>query len=188
MKTLLKFLLGIAVGVIVCLFFLKKIKPTDKEEQNVTSHQVTLEKVEALGKLELVRMNIKDVIEHKFIRQWLPNASALLIISGEAVGCIDLQKIQPEDIVIKKDTLEIKLPAPELCYFKIDHENSKVYETKYDYFTGINLVDSAFKEAEKQLRITVLESGILDRTKENAITILKPFFEGLGFKHVEISF
>ena len=185
MKTLLKFFLGILVGIILCLFVFFMLN--DKGTQTVASHQTTLEKVEALGKLELVRMNIKDVLEHKLIRQWLPDASALLIISGEAVGCIDLQKVKPEDIVIKKDTLRIKLPAPELCYCKVDHKNSKVYETKYDYFTGINLVDNAYKEAEEQLWKTALESGILERTKENAISILKPFFEGLGFKQVEIS-
>ena len=186
MKTLLKFLLGIAVGVIICGVIYLALN--NKNAQAVISHQSTLEKVEALGKLELVRMNIRDVIEHKLVRQWLPNASAVLIISGETVGCIDLQKIQPENIVIKKDTLKITLPAPELCYCKIDHKKSKVYETKYDYFTGINLVDEAYKEAENQLCKTALESGILDRTKENAITILKPFFEGLGFKQVEIYF
>ncbi|MCL2651134.1 MAG: DUF4230 domain-containing protein [Candidatus Azobacteroides sp.] len=186
MKTLLKFFLGIAVGVIVCLLIFSKLN--NKGIQTVTSHQATLERVEALGKLELVRMSIRDVMEHELVRQWLPNASVLLIISGEAVGCIDLQKVRPEDILIKKDTLKIKLPEPELCYFKVDHQNSKVYETKYDYFTGINLVDSAYKEAEKQLRKTALESGILDRTRENAIILLRPFFEGLGFKQVEISF
>ena len=186
MKTLLKLFLGIAVGIIVCMFIFFKLD--DKGMQTVTSHQATLERVEALGKLELVRMNIRDVMEHKLVRQWLPNASALLIISGEAVGCVDLQKVKPEDIVVKKDTLKIILPEPELCYCKIDHKKSKVYETKYDYFTGINLVDSAYGEAENQLWKMALESGILDRTKENAITILKPFFEGLGFKQVEIYF
>ena len=186
MKTLLKYSLGFVAGIIVCLLIYFKLN--DKGTQIVTSHQATLEKIEKLGKLELVRMNIKDVMEHKLIRQWLPNASALLIISGEAVGCIDLQKVKPEDIIIKNDTLKIKLPEPELCFCKIDHKNSKVYETKYNYFTGINLVDSAYKEAENQLWETALESGILEQTKENATSILKPFFEGLGFKHVEFSF
>jgi hypothetical protein len=186
MKTLLKFLLGLAVGMIVCgfIFFMSK----DKSNQMISSHQTILEKVEALGKLELVRINIRDVMEHKLIRQWLPDASAVLIIGGEAVGCIDLQKIQPENIVIKKDVIKIQLPAPELCYCKIDHSKSKVYKTQFDYFTGINLVDEAYKEAEKQLRKTALESGILDRTKENAAVLLKPFFESLGFKQVEIYF
>jgi len=175
-----------AAGIIVCgcIFFILK----ENGMQTVSSHRTTLEKVEALGRLELMRMNIRDVMEHKLTRQWLPDASALLIISGEAVGCIDLQKVKPENIVIKKDVLKIQLPAPELCYCKIDHENSKVYETRYDYFTRINLVDNAYKEAEKYLLETAIEAGILDRTKENAVILLKPFFEGLGFKQVEITF
>ena len=187
MKTLLKFLSGTVVGVIICGFIFFMLH-NNQGAQTVISHQLTMEKVESLGKLELVRMNIRDVMEHKLIRQWLPNASAVLIISGEAVGCIDLQKIQPENIVIKKDTLKITLPLPELCYCKINHQKSKVYETRYDYFTGINLVDEAYKAAENQLRKTAIESGILERTKENAIIILKPFFEGLGFNQVEIYF
>ncbi len=186
MKMLLKLFVEIAIGIVVCWFIFSKLKSNGGQTE--TTHQSTLEKVEALGKLELVRMNIRDVMEHKIIRQWLPNASALLVISGEAVGCIDLQKVKPEDVVIDKDTLKLKLPAPELCYCKVNHKDSKVYETKNNYFTGIDLVDSAYKEAEKQLQKTALESGILDQTKQNATTILKPFFEGLGFKHVEISF
>ena len=186
MKTLLKFLSGIAVGIIVCglIFF----KLNNNGTQTIASHQTTLEKVEALGKLELVKMNIRDVMEHKLIRQWLPDASVLLIINGEAAGCIDLRKVKSENIVVKEHTLKITLPEPELCYCKINHKNSKVYETKYDYFTGINLVDDAYKEAEKQLQKTALESDILNQTKENAVTILKPFFEGLGFEKVEIYF
>lgn len=186
MNTLLKFFLGIALGVIICLLVFFKLN--NKGTQIISSHQSTLEKVEALGRLELVRMNIKDVMEHRLSRQWLPDASALLIISGEVTGCIDLQKVKLEDIIVKSNTLKIKLPPPEICYCRIDYKNSKVYETKFDYFTGINLVDSAYKEAERQLWKTALESGILDRTKENAMIILKSFFEGLGFKQVEISF
>jgi len=186
MNRLLKFSLGILVGVVICAFIFSKM--SSKSKQTATIHQSTLEKVEALGRLELVRMNIKDVMEHQLIRQWLPNASALLIISGEVVGCIDLQKVKPDNIVVKSNTLKIQLPEPEICYCRIDYQNSKVYETKYNYFTKIDLVDSAYKEAEKQLWNTALESGILDRTKENAVIILKPFFEGLGFEQVEIYF
>ena len=186
MKSSLKFLLGIIAGIIVCgcIFFMLK----NKGIQTVSSHRATLERIETLGKLELVRMNIRDVMEHKLTRQWLPDASALLIISGEAVGCIDLQKVKPEHIVIHKDAIKVQLPAPELCYCKIDHQNSKVYETRFDYFTGINLVDNAYQEAEKYLLKIALESGILDRTKENALIFLKPFFESLGFSQVELSF
>jgi len=187
MKTLMKFLLGFAIGIVVCWFIF--FKWNDKNRQTLSSHQTTLERVESLGKLELVRMNIRDVMEHRQIRQWLlPDASALLIISGEVVGCIDLHKVKPENIIIEKDKIKIQLPAPELCYCKVDHSNSKVYSTRFSYFTKIDLVDSAYREAEKQLWNMALESGILDQTQTTAVALLKPFFENLGFKQVEISF
>ena len=188
-KNLTKISLGIIIGAIICWFIISMVnKFRFNDTIAVSTHQQIVEKVESIGKLELVKMNVRDVMEHKFIRQWLPNASALLIINGEAVGCIDFQQIKPEDIFVKEDSIKIKLPAPELCYCKISHKDSKVYETKNNYFTGIDLVDSAYKAAEEQLKKTVLKSGILEQTKQNAITVLKPFLESLGFKHIEISF
>ncbi|RZK53109.1 MAG: DUF4230 domain-containing protein, partial [Pedobacter sp.] len=53
-------------------------------------HQLLVEKIEAIGKLELVRYQISDVLEHKAKTDFLPEASVLLIVKAEAVGCIDL--------------------------------------------------------------------------------------------------
>lgn len=64
------------------------------EVKSTTVHNVILEKVESLGKLELVRYKFKDIVEHEMISQWLPDPKALLIVSGEAVGCIDLGKVK----------------------------------------------------------------------------------------------
>ncbi len=187
MRSIIK--LSLLLTVVVMIFFcLQLVFKSSKGGKYVSSHQSVVEKVEAIGRLELVKMNIRDVVEHQLVRQWLPNASALLIINGEAVGCIDLQKIRPEDIVISGDTLKIKLPQPELCYCKINHEKSKIYETKYDYFISAELVDSAYREAEKQLNKTVLESGILEQTKQNAVLLLKPLLSTFGFQTVIISF
>lgn len=183
-----KIIIGILAGFIICWLIVSVLNKKDNGENTITTHREVLEKVEAIGKLELVRMNIRDVMEHKIVREWLPNAEAVLIINGEAVGCIDLQKIKSEDINISKDTLMIKLPDPEICYCKIDHTKSKVYETKNDFFSGSKLVDGAYAAAEKQLRQTVLNAGILDQTKTNAVVLLKPFFETLGFKHTLIYF
>ena len=189
MKNGIKISLGIIIGAIICWFITSTVnKFRFNDTIAISTHQQVIERVNLIGKLELVKMNVRDVMEHKLVRQWLPNASALLIINGEAVGCIDFQKIKPEDIFVKGDTIQIKLPAPELCYCKVSHKDSKVYETRNNFFTEIDLVDSAYKEAEKQLEKTALKSGIPEQTKQNAVTILKPFLESLGFKHIEISF
>lgn len=142
-----------------------------------SNHQIVLNEITAMGKLELVKYNFKDVVEQKITKMWLPDAKALLIIHGEAIGCIDLQKIKKDDIIMTVDTLVINLPEPELCVFKIDHANSKIYNTEYAFTDEAQLIEKAYKQAEQQIKESALNMGILDQTKENAEKILKPLLE-----------
>lgn len=185
MMRFLKIVLIIAViGFIGWFMFLKK----DNKPTSETKHQVLLEHIEAMGKLELVKYRFSDVVEHKNMTQFLPDASVLLIIKADAVGCIDLTKIAAEDIEVVGDSVSIALPQPELCYVKIDHKASKVYDTKMAFFREAKLVDEAFKAAEAEVTRVVGKSDILQQTKTNAMTVFKPILQGLGFAHVTLTF
>ncbi|MFC3560428.1 DUF4230 domain-containing protein [Pedobacter jamesrossensis] len=153
-----------------------------------SKHQLLVEKIESIGKLELVRYQISDVLEHKNKTDFLPEASVLLIVKAEAVGCIDLTKITINDIDIDADTAVVNLPQPEICYVKIDHKNSKVYDTKMAFFREAGLVDEAYKAAEKHVAAEVKKSDILAQTKNNALIVLRPLIEGLGYKNVRLTF
>lgn len=153
-----------------------------------TSHQAVLKEVEALGKLELVKYNFKDVVEHEVKYKWVPNSKVILMISGEAVGCIDLQKIKSQNITEKGDTIYIKMPDPEICYFKVNHQESKVYDTKFTYFNDANLVDEAYKAAEKEIQNMAIRNNILAQTKTNADKILKPTLEQITKKKVVLTY
>jgi hypothetical protein len=166
-----------------CMFLFLK-----QGERTVISHSSVVEKIESIGKLELVKMSIKDIVEHNIERQWMPNAKAVLIIQGEAVGCIDMQKIKQENIFLSGDSLSIKLPVPEIAYCKINHEKSKIYDMTNAFMSGAEIVDEAYRDAEKQLEKTVLEVGILEQTKANAVLFFNAFFQSLGFKAVHIDF
>ncbi|MGY3054757.1 hypothetical protein ACVWYG_002966 [Pedobacter sp. UYEF25] len=153
-----------------------------------SKHQLLVDRIEAIGKLELIRYQISDVLEHKHKTDFLPEASVLLIIKAEAVGCIDLTKITKDDIEIDADTAVVNLPQPEICYVKIDHKNSRVYDTKMAFFREADLVDDAYKEAETKITREVKKSDILTQTKTNSVNVLKPIIEGLGFKNVRFTF
>jgi hypothetical protein len=161
----------------------------DKKEpevaDTVTDHTVILQEIVMMGKLELVKYNFKDVVEHEVVKQWLPNPRAVLIVSGEAIGCIDLTKMQLTDILANQtDTLVVYLPEPELCVNKINHEQSKVYNVEYAMLEEGRLVSEAYAKAEKQIGTSALQMGILDQTKENAEKILKPLLEKVSGKKV----
>ncbi len=148
----------------------------------VINHNTILESIEALGKLELVKYNFKEVTElTEKNRSYLglfkvPDSKAVLITNGQAVGCINLKSIAQEDIIIEQDTLYIKLPQPELCFYKLDLNSSRIYsvEKTVYYKDDKKLIEKAYRMAENQIKNAALRSGILEQTSNNAEVMLRP--------------
>lgn len=181
----LKIILFLAALVVIGWFLLLRYEGRPSEE---SKHQLLLERMETIGKLELVKYRFSDVLEHKNISTYLPDASVLLIIKADAVGCVDLTKLRSQDIEVRGDSVTIRLPEPEICYVKIDHSASKVYDTKMAFFREAKLVDEAFKSAEKAIYKEVENSDMLSQTRESALHVFRPLLEGLGFKKIRLSF
>lgn len=158
------------------------------EDETETMHTIVLQEISSMGKLEVVKYNFKDVVEQEIVKMWLPNAKAILIVQGEAIGCVDLAKISMEDITSDDQTLVVNMPEPELCVFKIDHSKSKVYNTEYAFTDEAKLVQEAYKQAEKQIQKSALDMGILEQTEVNARKILTPMLEKASGKKVVIKF
>jgi len=192
-RRLFPLLLLVALGV----FLWRKIGPTladlnplaPREPKVTVTHNTVLTQVEALGKLELVRYRFKDVVEYKRTAKYpfLPDAKAALIVGGEAVGCLDLRKIRPQDVTLEGDSVvRIILPDPELCAFQVNHNQSRVFSTSNGFFDDASLVDEAYRYAEAQVRRSALQSGILAETQRNAQQILVPMLRTLTGRRVII--
>lgn len=155
-----------------------------KAPVEISNHNIVLEKIEQIGKLELVRYKFKDVLEYNVKYDWWPDSKAILIISGEAVGCLDFTKIKAEDVQEAGDTIRIRLPEPEICNYKINHKESKVYDTKSYSFDEGKVLDKAFKAAEKKIKQVAEASNILEQTRNIGEKTLRPLFEQLSQKTV----
>ncbi len=150
-----------------------------------------VEQISNIGKLELVKYSMKDVIERKELRTFLPDQRVLLVAAGEVAGCIDLRKIQPSDIVRHSaDSVSVTLPEPEICYVKIDHQRSKVYDVSGAWWPGDtqNMVEDIYKIAEEKLLKNAKEMDILGKTKENAKVIFAPMMEQISGGKVDVRF
>lgn len=195
LKIILKFLPWLVlIGILI--FFISKIQgwPFSSEEEPETSvtHTTILNKIEALGKLELVKYNFQEVTElteknSNFLGIFPSGDSkAVLISQGEAVGCIDLTKIRQDDIVIMGDSIFITMPEPEICYHKLNMEKTRIYsiEKGVYYKDEKKMIEKAYRLAERQIRQAALESGILEQTRQNSELILLPLMEELSDKKV----
>lgn len=192
---LLRFLFKLLPWVLILLaaFFFWRIfgdflnKPEEKKEPEVVvNFNTVLTSVEDLGKMELVRYNFKDVVEYeKSVSRFIPNSKLVLIVAGEAVGCVDFAKITQADIQFQGDTLvQVALPEAEICYYKVDHSKSKVFSKENTYFQDAELVEEGYKYAEQNVKRAALNSGILRQTTENAERILKPMLEEITGRRV----
>jgi hypothetical protein len=155
-------------------------------------HDLVLQKVEDLGKLELVKYQFKEITElEKLSKKYLkifqlgPDSKIALISTGEAVGCIDLTKMTREDIYTDEDVLIVTLPKPELCYYKIDLQRSRIYSLQTNpLMDEKEFIEEAYRSAEAQIKQAALDAGILYQVEENAEKVLRPIFEEISGRKV----
>lgn len=159
-----------------------------KEEKTVVSHTMVVQQIEEMGKLEVVKYNIQDMMEYEKVRQWLPNSKATLKIVGEVIACVDLTTIGENDIVTKDDSVSLILPMPEICHYKIDHSRSRVYNMQYGLWETAEVVEDAYKKAEEQIYQQAQSMGIEKESRENTIKVLTPILRAMGFTKIHIGF
>ncbi|MDB5272102.1 MAG: hypothetical protein JWO58_469 [Chitinophagaceae bacterium] len=187
MKSIVSYLIVIALSLVAGWFLFGK--KTFQEESTITN-DAAITKIQAIGKLELVQLNIKDVLEYKIKRDYLPDSRMLIMVNGEMAGCVDLQKISDSDISETKDTLTLLLPAPEVCYTKINHNKSKVYNAStFSWLDNeTEMVESLYKKADAYFASDSIKSIIVAETKKNAPTILVPLLENISNKKVVLHY
>jgi hypothetical protein len=199
-KTISKIFPWVVVLVLVGLLWFSRLGKHTPEKLTVENTTI-LQEVEALGKLELVKYRFQEVIEAEQIAEryldlgyfYIPGGQdqkAVYIATGEAVACVDLQKIAPADFNITADTIFISMPAPELCYYKIDLEKSRFYdlETSKNKKKAKEFIDEIYTKAEKQIKIAALESGILQDAEGLSNQIVAPFLEKVSGRPVILTY
>ncbi|QHS57794.1 DUF4230 domain-containing protein [Mucilaginibacter sp. 14171R-50] len=178
----------VITGCLIFLFFYIK------HEFATTRTQVTqdamVSKIIAMGKLELVKYAMKDVVEKKELHTILPDSRVLFVAVGEVTACIDLTKVKKADISQGKDTISITLPQPEVCYVKLDHQKSRVYDVSGVWFADKSkeMVEDVYRLAERKMLNAATEMNLLGKARENAGLIFKPFLESVSGKKVLIKF
>ncbi|RWY57161.1 DUF4230 domain-containing protein [Mucilaginibacter gilvus] len=180
------FLLVIIGSIIFLIFYLKKQFATQTE----VNQDIMVSKITAMGKLELVKYSMKDVVEKKELHTILPDARVLFVAVGEVTACIDLTKVNREDITQSKDSIWLTLPKPEICYVKLDHQSSRVYDVSGVWFPdkAKTMVEDVYKIAEKKMLTTAGEMNLLGKAQENARLIFLPFLQNVSGKKVSLKF
>lgn len=200
-KAIIRLIPWIIVLILLVFLWLKRLGDFTTPERTQFESTLILQEIEKLGKLELVKYNYKEVVEMENVAKryldlgyfYIPGGQdqkAILIAQGEAVACIDLQKIKKEDIELRQDTLYVNLPQPEICYYKVNLQNSKFYDlkTSSDKKKAADFVDEVYAKAEIKVREAAMQSGILNDAKAMSNSVLKPILENITGVTVILNF
>lgn len=175
-------ILGLIIGLMTMYIFMPKKAPIE------VSHNMVVQNIERLGNLEVVRYNIRDVVEYKKVRQWLPNAKTVLVASGEVFVSVNLNQVRKDDIKISRKSITLTLPQPVLSVIKINHSQSKIFNMEFGLWESGQLADEAYKQAEKYLTEQARNLDYEAKGRENAIALLTPILQNMGFENVMINF
>ncbi|UEG54299.1 DUF4230 domain-containing protein [Mucilaginibacter daejeonensis] len=177
-------IIGLLIG---GFFYMKHEFNTVRTEVN---EDVMVEKITSMGKLELVKYSMKDVLEKKQIHPILPDDRILFVAVGEVTACIDLTRVRKQDITRTDSLVTVTLPQPEICYAKLDHQRSKVYDVSGVLLPSTTraMVEDVYKMAEKRLLDNARQQDITGKARENAQVIFKPLLEGISGKKVALQF
>ncbi len=177
--------------VAVLLFYgLYRLKNDFFGSRQILNQDIILTKITTMGKLELVKFSMKDVIDKTEVKDFWPDERILFVAVGEVTACIDLTKVKKEDVRISNDSLTLFLPQPEICYTKLDHQKSKIYDISGMWFSDTvkDRVEDMYKIAENKIFTTAMQMNILGKAKENALLIFKPLVVNLSGKKVGFVF
>src|ERR1700761_3225256 len=178
----------VITGFLIFLFFYIKHEFTASRTEITETGLV--QKITAMGKLELVKYTMKDIIDQKEVHTILPDSRVLFLAVGDVAACIDLTKLRRTDIKQSGDSVIVFLPQPEICYARLDHQKSKVYDISGVWFpdNAKNMVEDVYRLAEKKIMDNANEMNVLGMARQNAQLIFKPILESISGKTVVLKF
>jgi hypothetical protein len=185
----MKYLVGAVAGVLAAvvvawlLFFQSGLRID-------LSRPAVVQRIQRLQRLESVVYSMEKIVtgtqDNAYLPRILGGDRILLIVHGEVTAGVDLAKLDDSKISIKDGGIELELPQAEVFSARIDNEKTRVYSRETGLFTvpDPNLESEVRREAERQIRQSAIEGGILKTAAENARTSLSGLLEGLGFESV----
>jgi len=147
--------------------------------------------IQQLQRLETISFTMDKIIsgEHDspYLPKFLVSDRLLLVVHGEVIGGVDLSKLQPADVVVRGQSISLRLPQAQILVTRLDNAQTRVYSRDTGLFSSPdpNLESEVRQEAERQLQEAAMQGDILKTANGNARSTISSLLQGLGFKKVD---
>lgn len=119
------------------------------------------------------------------------STTLLYIAHGEVRAGVDLSQLNPEDVIISEQSVQIQLPPPQILDSKIDVHRSQVYDYNRGFLNlgpdaAPQLQTLAQRETLEKIVATACEKGLLEEANERAELTVSQLLATAGFATVEV--
>ena len=156
-----------------------------------TTSPVVVEGIQELDELATVRLTESVIVTRETggseLRRFLTGERVLLVAVGEVEAGVDLSELGEGDVRVEGESVEIRLPEPEVFSASLDEERTRVYDRDQgilNFRPDNTLVEEARRDAQKELRDAARENDILNTAEQSAEESIRAFVTTLGFEEV----
>ncbi len=181
-------IIGISSGII-------NISKIENNNSSSSQEKLLLSELENMGSYKLIAFNVNYIVKDtiKSDTSGIENNNVrnkvLAIINGNIDACINLKRIEKDDMRDDKDTVFISLPMPVLCNTEINYTRSIIYNVDFNSQTlNPNFIEKYFPNTINNLKAEAIRLGILDQAKINALQILHPVIKEILKKNIVLKF
>ncbi|MFZ0454004.1 MAG: DUF4230 domain-containing protein [Ignavibacteriaceae bacterium] len=190
------FLLFSLIVVLIVIGISSGIINISKIENNkFPEGKLLLSRLENMGSYKLITFNVNYIVEDTIntdtseVGKNNKKKKVLAIINGNIDACINLKRIEKDDINEGKDTAFVSLPMPVLCNTEINYSRSIIYNADFNsQILNQNFIDKYFPNTINNLKAEAIRMGMLDQAKINALQILHPVIKEILKKDVVLKF
>lgn len=174
---------GIAGGV-----FLGRLLP-QAQRPRIANTQAIVTQIQALSQLVTVKYVFEKVVRLDDVK-WFGQNRLLMVAHGIAKAGVDLQKLKPDDVTLRGDTITLILPKPEVLDVFLDENRTEVIERSTGLLREFDqqMEQDARRQAVDEIRKAARASGILKDAEERARLQLNALGHAAGFTTVEVKF
>jgi hypothetical protein len=153
--------------------------------------------VRDLARLESASYHVERVIDLSSTQRRLfglveAEDSILLIAAADVTAGVDLAQLADGDVSVEPERgrATLVLPPAQILSARLDNERTYVHRRETDLLARRRdgLETRARREAERTLRRSAIEAGILERAERNAARTIETLVRSLGYREVEIRF
>jgi hypothetical protein len=144
----------------------------------IISGDAVVQEIRQISRLETTTYTIERVIEARQSDpawpDWLRGDRLLLIANGTIIAGVDMQQLQPSDVVLAPDGKSATITLPPVQIFNKDSILNNAKTRVYDRQQGLlappnqDLESEARRQAEGQLLQAACEEGIMQRATDDA--------------------